>query len=145
MDRILILSIFVIAVYIVFKDIKTMIIPNILNLILLLCAILYRGMNYEIGIIGMGVYAIPLLFIYGYIGDFCKKDVLGFGDIKLTLNYGYILGYTDIYNVYIFYMIVFCTASIMGIYLRYRNKRDCLPFAPYLTIAFLYFFIGKLI
>lgn len=122
-------------------DIKTLIIPNSLNLILLFLGILKRGMDFleiEIGIIGMGIYILPLVLIYGYVSDLYKKEVLGFGDIKLMLGLGYILGYTNFYDVYIFYMIAFILASVIGIiFILKKEKNRELAFTPFLIIAFI--------
>lgn len=99
MDRLLILGILISIMYI---DMRKMYIPNFLNILLLLMAIYYKGMEYEVienSILGMGIYILPLLLLYGYLSDFLQREVFGFGDIKLLMSLGYILGYSSFYNV----------------------------------------------
>ena len=81
MDRILIIIILSIIMWI---DIKKLYIPNFFNLLLLIIAVYLKTFDYEIienSIIGMGIYTLPLLFLYGYLSDILNKEVFGFGDI----------------------------------------------------------------
>ena len=75
-------------------DIKKLYIPNTINIIFLVMAVCYRGFDlYKIenGILGAGVYTLPLLFFYGYGSDLAQKEIMVFGDIKLILWIGYVL------------------------------------------------------
>ena len=132
MDRILIIIILSIIMWI---DIKKLYIPNFLNLLLLIIAI-------ENSIIGMGIYTLPLLFLYGYLSDILNKEVFGFGDIKLLMTLGYILGYSNFFDIYLFYLISFISASFIGIILLIRKiKRKEIPFSPFLIIGFLFLWL----
>lgn len=129
---------------IVISDIKKMIIPNRLTLLLLSLSVILKGNNYliiENSILGMGTYLLPFLIIYGYVSDFIKKDAIGFGDIKLMMSFGYILGYSDIINIYLFFIYSFILGSIVGIFIAiFKRKLDFqLPFSPFLSIIFIYF------
>lgn len=141
MVRVLILIvIFLIAI----SDIKKMIIPNSLTLTLFLLALIFRGKNIyniENGILGMGTYILPFLILYGYVSDVIRKDAIGFGDIKLMLSFGYILGYTDLLKIYHFFMLTFILASIVGVIVGIIAKSwdFKLPFSPFLILIFLYF------
>lgn len=145
MVRILILLLLLLICII---DIQKLIIPDYLNLLLLLLAFLYRGfnlINIENSLIGMGIYSLIPLFLYGYL----RGEPIGFGDIKLMLSLGYILGYTSIFDVFTFYTVAFSLAAIFGILLLlvYRDKKvfkKQLPFSPYLILTFLYFYKGNI-
>ena len=135
---------------IIFIDIKKMFIPNILNLLLLILAFYYRGINPEMiesGILGMGVYSVPFIFIYGYLSDFLKKEVLGFGDIKLMLALGYILGYSSFYQVYLFFVFSFLISTVIGIIIGIGrgNFSSPIPFSPFIVFTFLYYWSSELV
>lgn len=138
--------IFILLLAIIHIDIKKLYIPNFLNLLLLMLGIYYKGtdlITIEISIIGMGVYTAPIIILYGYLSDLLKKEVFGFGDIKLLLALGYILGYTNLYDIYIYYMIAFSLGAIMGIILGILKKdfRGESPFSPFLILGFLFLWV----
>lgn len=142
MDRILI---FIILFFIIFIDIKKLYIPNFLNFSLLIVGIFLKKFDYEIienSIIGMGLYTLPLLLLYGYLSDILNKEIFDFGDIKLLLSLGYILGYTNFFDLYLYYLISFTTASFVGIifFISKRKKRE-IPFSPFLILAFLFIWL----
>lgn len=134
----------IILFFIGWNDIKKMEIPNKLNLLLLIMAIIVKGRSIEIienSILGMGIYVLPFLIIYGYVSDFMKEDVIGFGDIKLVLAFGYILGYKTFIEVYYFFIGTFILAGIFGIVIGLIKKswKLRIPFSPFLIAVFLYF------
>lgn len=90
----------------------------------------------------MGLYTLPLLLLYGYLSDILNKEIFGFGDIKLLLSLGYILGYTNFFDLYLYYLISFTTASFVGIifFISKRKKRE-IPFSPFLILAFLFIWL----
>ena len=109
MENIILIFLVAVSFLILVIDVKKLYIPNSLNIIFLIGAICYRGMDiYEVenGILGAGVYTLPLLFFYGYGSDIAKKEIIGFGDIKLMVGVGYILGYSNFYTIYIYYIII---------------------------------------
>ena len=66
MDRILILIIYALLTMIMYIDINKKYIPNILNFIILLLAIIYRGfLDIENFFIGAACYSLPILIFYG--------------------------------------------------------------------------------
>ena len=137
MDRILIFLLMITALGIAAVDVKKLYIPNRLNFLFLLEAVLYRGTDIETGILGAGVYTLPLLIFYGYGSDIAGKDIMGFGDIKLVIGAGYLLGYTNFYDIYFFYLTAFVTGAVYGIFLLIKNrkKENEMPFSPFLIIA----------
>lgn len=145
MDRILI---FIILFVILFMDIRKLYIPNFLNFSLLIVGIFLKKFDYEVvenSIIGMSVYTLPLLLLYGYLSDILNKEVFGFGDIKLLLSLGYILGYSNFFDVYLYYLISFISASFIGIILLFKKKKQKeIPFSPFLIFAFLFIWLRHL-
>lgn len=137
MEKIILFFLVITILGITIFDIRKLYIPNRLNFLFLIEAIIYRGFNIETGVLGAGVYTLPLLIFYGYGSDIAKKDVIGFGDIKFTLGAGYLLGYTNFYDIYFFYLTAFVTGAIYGIFLLIKNrkKEKEMPFSPFLIIA----------
>lgn len=126
-------------------DFKKLYIPNILNFLFLVGVVFYKGIEIESSVIGAGIYPLPLIILYGYISDLLKKDVIGFGDIKLMISIGYLLGYTDFYDLYFFYFLAFLLGGVYGIVLliiRKENREVQMPFSPFLILA-LYIVLWK--
>ena len=130
-------------------DINKKYIPNILNFSILVLSIFICGIDrIDIFFIGASCYTLPILIFYGYISDILKKEVFGFGDIKLIISLGGLLylGEINIFlQIYIFYLLVFSIATLyITFYLCvYFCKNRALKirgveiaFAPYICIAF---------
>ena len=121
-----------------------------LNFSILVLSIFICGIDkIDIFFIGASCYTLPILIFYGYISDILKKEVFGFGDIKLIIPLGGLLyqGEINIFlQIYIFYLLVFSLATlyiIIYIVISYcRNKSVKikgveLAFAPYICLAFI--------
>lgn len=129
---------FILTLLIIKIDFKKLYIPNILNFLFLIGVIFYKGNEIETSVIGAGIYPLPLIILYGYISDLLKKEVIGFGDIKLMISIGYLLGYTDFYKLYFFYFIAFLLGGIYGVILliiKKKNREVQMPFSPFLILA----------
>ncbi|MFK4786059.1 prepilin peptidase [Fusobacterium sp. MFO224] len=147
MEKIIDLIFVIDLVVISFIDCKIYRIPNILNLWILflkIIKIVFFGYSFESSIIGMGVYPIILLIIYGYISDYYKKELIGFGDIKLVSSIGFYVGYISLGQVITYYNII----SLVGITLYYiifkiskikKIREAKLPFAPIVSLSIITF------
>ena len=158
MDRILIILLYILLFLVMYIDINKKYIPNILNFAILVLSIFIYGIDkVDIFFIGASCYTLPILIFYGYISDILKKEVFGFGDIKLIISLGGLLyqGEINIFlQIYIFYLLVFSLATlyiIIYIVISYcRNKplkiRGVeLAFAPYICLAFIIIYNFNLI
>ena len=101
MGRFIIEIIFwIVLSFIVKSDFKEKIVPDKMTLSILLLGvvkIIFFQEDIENKIIGMGTYPVIFLLLYGY-GEFLfKKEVVGFGDIKLLSSIGFYIGYLGIY------------------------------------------------
>ena len=150
MDRILIILLYFLLFLVMYIDINKKYIPNILNFSILVLSIFFCGIDkIDSFFIGASCYTLPILIFYGYMSDILKKEVFGFGDIKLIIPLGGLLyqGEINIFlQIYIFYLLVFSLATlyiIIYIVISYcRNKplkiRGVeLAFAPYICLAFI--------
>lgn len=150
MERILIciITIAILIVLIIICDIRKKIIPNVLNILFLVIAILLKKNSLEVvekSILGAATYILPIIFIYGYLSDILQKEVIGFGDIKLIIGIGYILEYRSFYEIYLYYFIAFFMASIYILiyWIIFRKKLTLIPFAPFLLGSFIYFYMRE--
>ena len=89
----------------------------------------------------MCVYPMPLIILY-ILEDYFKKELIGFGDIKLMMGIGGNLGYKNLAEIVKFYHAVYFLAGIMVIlfilYLKYKGKKaEYIPFAPFLIMGFI--------
>ena len=129
--------------YICMTDIKKKIIPDSGFVILVITGLL-KGMvkgNVEGYFLGMCVYPMPLIILY-ILEDYFKKELIGFGDIKLMMGIGGNLGYKNLAEIVKFYHAVYFLAGITVIlfllHLKYKGKRaEYIPFAPFLIMGFI--------
>ena len=121
--------------YICIIDIRKKIIPDRGFIISMLNA------NVEGYFLGMCVYPMPLIILY-ILEDYFKKELIGFGDIKLMMGIGGNMGYKSLAEVVKFYHAVYFIAGITVImfiiYFRYGGKKaEYIPFAPFLATGFI--------
>lgn len=144
MDRVIDFIFYAVLIFISVKDLKEKIIPDIFNLIIILLGIvkiIFLGGDFEKSFIGMGVFPIIFILIYGYVSDLLKKDVIGFGDIKLMGAAGFFLEYSGIYNLIILYNTIFTAALVcmLPLLLLGKIKRETeIPFAPFISLGIIF-------
>lgn len=122
-------------------DINEYILPDRLTFFLALSGIImfFIGKNsLESSFLGAAVYSFPFLVLYVFGEDVLKKDVMGFGDIKLGAGVGAYIGYTSFYNLYIFLTIAFVTGALISVILilmKIRKRDELVPFGPYIALS----------
>jgi len=127
------------------SDIRTLTIPNRYNGLLFCWGLFCRGWAFpavESGVLGAGLYTIPLILLHGYGSDLLGRETVGFGDIKLVLNFGYILGFRAFIDVYYFYLFSFVSGALVSLVCLYYKKRE-VPFAPFLILSFFALFLNS--
>jgi len=127
--------------YICIIDIRKKIIPDRGFIILVIIGLLKSMLNANVEgyFLGMCVYPMPLIILY-ILEDYFKKELIGFGDIKLMMGIGGNLGYKNLAEIVKFYHAVYFLAGIMAIlfilYLKYKGKKaEYIPFAPFLIMG----------
>ena len=150
MDRLIDILFYIFLILTAVKDIKERIISDILNIMIIILGvmkIIFFNGDFEKSIIGMGVFPLVFIIIYGYISEILKKDVIGFGDIKFMGAAGFYLGYSGIYKLIILYNTIFITAFIIVfplLLLKKIKKEAEIPFAPFISAGILIFlFLDK--
>ena len=129
--------------YICIIDIRKKIIPDRGFIILVIIGLLKSMLkaNVEGYFLGMCVYPMPLIILY-ILEDYFKKELIGFGDIKLMMGIGGNMGYKTLAEVVKFYHVVYFLAGITVIlflfYMKYKGKKsEYIPFAPFLATGFI--------
>jgi leader peptidase (prepilin peptidase)/N-methyltransferase len=76
--------------------------------------------------------------IYGYGERVFKKEVLGFGDVKLAAGIGSLVGYFGFYRMHLFVTTSFVAGAVYGIYLLVTKKKGRegeVPFGPFIALG----------
>ena len=99
--------------YICIIDIRKKIIPDRGFIILVIIGLLKSMLNAnaEEYFLGMCVYPMPLIILY-ILEDYFKKELIGFGDIKLMMGIGGNMRYKSLAEVLKFYHVVYFLAGI---------------------------------
>jgi len=93
--------------------------------------------GFERSILGAGSFALFYIVLYGF-GESFGYEIMGFGDVKLAMGIGAMIGYFSLYQVFIFLNIAFISGAIIGvglILLKKKTRKDIMPFGPYIAIA----------
>lgn len=129
----MILPIIMILIVISIIDIIFLRIPNWLNIILFLYSLSYV-IWYDLGLFFLGSFIGLVIFMLGYL---LTDGSLGEGDLKLIPSLGLIIGFPNILNLILWSSLLSITVFI----LNKTRKAQVLPFAPFLSIVFLFIFI----
>lgn len=129
-----------------FIDLELFIIPDVINVLLLIFGVLFAIYNGAIieSLIG-GVFGFVLFYALAVIfSKLLKQEALGFGDVKLLGAVGVWTSWVGVlYTVFVASL----TGSIVGILLVFlfgKNFKAKIPFGPFLALsAFSYIFFGK--
>lgn len=150
MESIFICIHIIIICFICYFDIKNQIILDKLTLSLIILGIVKSFVFYEsieVKIIGMGVFPIIFLLIYGYLSDILGKELIGYGDIKFMGAIGFYHSYNSIEEIMILYNLVAFVGFLFIIFLKFYSKKDIknmrIPFAPIISLGYLLLVIGE--
>lgn len=120
-------------------DLFEMIIPDILVIIILGLSILYKLINYFIGVSPDIFSSILGLFLAG--GFFLaivllSRGGMGGGDVTLIASLGFVLG---IKSILLTILLSFLLGAIISLFLlasKLKTKKDPIPFGPFIVLAF---------
>lgn len=122
-------------------DLKYMIIPNIVNIAtssIGMLLLLYERASIADKILGsflgFGLFILISLF----------TGAMGGGDIKLMAVIGLVFGIKGVLFITLFSFIIGAVISILLICLKIKNRKDKIPFGPFISLAeLLYIFYGE--
>lgn len=128
---------------IIWVDVKKRIIPEESAVILIILGLItaVQNDNFEKYYLGICAYSMPMIVLY-ILEDYFGKMLIGFGDVKLMMGIGGLLGYFEIEKVLNFYMILYIFSGIIAflfLFLKKWKKYEYIPFAPFIVISYIIF------
>lgn len=128
---------------IIWVDVKKRIIPEESAVILIILGLItaVQNDNLEKYYLGICAYSMPMIVLY-ILEDYFGKMLIGFGDVKLMMGIGGLLGYFEIEKVLNFYMILYIFSGIIAflfLFLKKWKKYEYIPFAPFIVISYIIF------
>ena len=128
---------------IIWVDVKKRIIPEESAVILIILGLItaVQNDNFEKYYLGICAYSMPMIVLY-VLEDYFGKMLIGFGDVKLMMGIGGLLGYFEIEKVLNFYMILYIFSGIIAflfLFLKKWKKYEYIPFAPFIVISYIIF------
>ena len=128
---------------IIWIDVKKRIIPEESAVILIILGLItaVQNDNLEKYYLGICAYSMPMIVLY-ILEDYFGKMLIGFGDVKLMMGIGGLLGYFEIEKVLNFYMILYIFSGIIAflfLFLKKWKKYEYIPFAPFIVISYVIF------
>lgn len=133
--------IFSLLLIILFIDLHHQIIPNSLNILILITAIIYKIIQYIL-------YDIPPNLINSLLGliissgaffliIIISKGGMGGGDMKLIGVLGFILGLKKIILTIFLSFMFGAIISILLLLFKIKGRKDPIPFGPFICLAFM--------
>lgn len=128
---------------IIWVDVKKRIIPEESAVILIILGLItaVQNDNLEKYYLGICAYSMPMIILY-ILEDYFGKMLIGFGDVKLMMGIGGLLGYFEIEKVLNFYMILYIFSGIIAflfLFLKKWKKYEYIPFAPFIVVSYVIF------
>lgn len=128
---------------IIWVDVKKRIIPEESAVILIILGLItaVQNDNFEKYYLGICAYSMPMIVLY-ILEDYFEKMLIGFGDVKLMMGIGGLLGYFEIEKVLNFYMILYIFSGIIAflfLFLKKWKKYEYIPFAPFIVVSYVIF------
>lgn len=142
LETLLYITFATILIVISYIDINEYYIPNRLSFMLFILGVLTSfipgGITPEQSFVGAAVYGLPFLIIYIFGEEVLKKEIMGFGDVKLGMGIGAFVGYSSYLKFHIFFTTAFVLGAIISlllIILKIKDRKSLIPFGPFISIA----------
>lgn len=133
--------IFSILIVISFIDLYYQIIPDSLNILILIIGIIYEVLNLKLYNISLkpinNLLGLLIPSIFFILITIVSKGGMGGGDAKLIGTLGFILG---IKKVLLNMFLAFILGAIISIFLlifKIKERKDPIPFGPFICVAFI--------
>lgn len=128
-------------------DSKTRIIPNvlilismILGVIILLLEFVFAG-EFFLHYLIMSMAGFLCCFVLFYVLSRLTKDGIGMGDVKLISIMGFLVGLSTTLMSVLASLLLCTTVSIVLLLGKWKDKKDSVPFGPFLFFGYILVFI----
>ena len=91
--------------------------------------------NYILGNLIAEVVAAVAIALAAFLCSICMKNSIGYGDIKLFIVMGLLLGMNGIWSAVFVSLIVAFFAAIALLITKKKGRKDVVPFAPAIVIG----------
>lgn len=122
-------------------DFKTYRIPNVfilaglsLRVILIIPELIFET-EFVLGNLISEVVAAVAIALAAFLCSICMKNSIGYGDIKLFIIMGLLLGMSGIWSAVFMSLIVAFFVAIFLLITRKKGRKDVVPFAPAIMIG----------
>lgn len=122
-------------------DLKTLRIPNkfiliglISRAVILILEVIFKLESLKITLISEVIAAAGLL-IASILCSLCIKNSIGFGDMKLFVVMGLLLGLEGIWNSVFVSLLVLFLMSVVLLITKKKTKKDSIPFGPAVALG----------
>ncbi len=141
LDFILLAMVFSTLIVISLIDIRYQIIPDILNITILITGLVYKILEPKINnlfldlvqsLLGLILSSLIFLLII-----FISKGGMGGGDLKLMAALGFILGIRKAILTIFLSFVIGGIISLILLFLRIKDIKDPIPFGPFISTAFM--------
>jgi len=133
------LAIISLLIAIFFVDLKYQIIPDDLQLDLLLATFILFVLTKMtvMGIVAHAVAAIMVMLPILFLFFITKKKGMGFGDVKFGINIGFLLGFkAGLLSLY-FAFVIGAIVSLFLLIMKRKGLKSKIPFGPFLIVGIL--------
>lgn len=127
------------ALLIAIIDIRILIVPNELLLVMIVTGTAFQAMKFGytailLSLVCMAVMVVFFTLVAGIVGF----EKVGAGDVKLAGAMGLALGYPNVLTALVIMSAVFVVFSLIGLVLRKLTLKTMLPFAPFMMIGMIF-------
>ncbi len=106
----------------------------VVRIVILLLEILFKSSSIKLTLITEAI-AVAVLLIASILCSLCIKNSIGYGDIKLFIIMGLLLGLEGIWQAIFLSLIVMFLVSVVLLISRKKTKKDSIPFGPAIAVG----------
>ena len=128
---------YLVLIFVVWSDLRYLIIPDAYLIILSLLVIIMVGSNWLSGLLAVATSLVFFLFLYYLVKLLWHKEALGWADIKLIIPLSYLVTWpNNLIAIFLSFIIGGFFATILLLSKR-KQIGQLVPFGPFLVLGFL--------
>lgn len=134
------LFLFSLCIVISWVDLNQCLIPDSLTLLLLLAGLVYHFIGGDLSLVNRGI-GMAGGFLALFLLVLLSRGGLGGGDVKLMAAMGFWLGFPAVFYALFLGALLGSIAGTILIILGRKQRKDYIPFGPFLVMGFLWMFL----